>query len=129
MEEPLTYAVGHLALGCWSRKATSKLLNANVNIPSLFLASTLPDIDLLIPGLALLLSTFLSFPLSVPAELIIPHLTYLTLFTLSTVIDFKTHLDEKPKKAINRTCFFPVVDPTVDGAIILCDVQATFETK
>jgi membrane-bound metal-dependent hydrolase YbcI (DUF457 family) len=45
------YAVGHLALGYLTGKATSKLLNVNVNIPLLFLASIIPDIDLLIPGL------------------------------------------------------------------------------
>jgi membrane-bound metal-dependent hydrolase YbcI (DUF457 family) len=45
------YAVGHLALGYLSGKATSKLLNTNVNLPLLFVASIIPDIDLLIPGL------------------------------------------------------------------------------
>ena len=45
------YAVGHLALGYLTGKATSKLLNVNVNLPLLFLASIIPDIDLLIPGL------------------------------------------------------------------------------
>lgn len=45
------YAVGHLALGYLSGKTASKILNVNVNIPLLFLASVLPDIDLLIPGL------------------------------------------------------------------------------
>ena len=44
------YAVGHLALGYLTGKATSKLLGINVNIPLLFLASIIPDIDLLIPG-------------------------------------------------------------------------------
>jgi len=46
-----TFAVGHLALGYISGKATSKLLNVNVNIPLLFVASIIADIDLLIPGL------------------------------------------------------------------------------
>jgi len=45
------YAVGHLALGYLSGKATSKILNLNINVPLLFLVSVLPDIDLLIPGL------------------------------------------------------------------------------
>jgi len=45
------YAVGHLALGYLSGKATSKLLNVNVNIPLLFVASVISDVDLLIPGL------------------------------------------------------------------------------
>jgi len=45
------FAVGHLALGYLSGKTSSKLLNVNANIPLLFLASTLPDIDLLIPSL------------------------------------------------------------------------------
>jgi len=194
------YAVGHLALGYLSGKATSKLLSVNVNIPLLFVASVIPDIDLLIPGLehrgpthsliiflllflpafilcrkraipyfvalaqhsiigdyltsggiqllwpissnwyvtgikiislanislewvfflilltvmfktkdtwilfqphpsnmlllipvfTVLLPPFFSFPLSVPLQLIIPHLTYLALFILSILIDFKT---------------------------------------
>ena len=45
------YAVGHLALGYLTGKATSKLLNINVNLPLLFVASIIPDVDLLIPGL------------------------------------------------------------------------------
>lgn len=43
--------MGHLALGYLSGKATSRLLNAKVNIPLLFLASVIPDLDILIPGL------------------------------------------------------------------------------
>jgi membrane-bound metal-dependent hydrolase YbcI (DUF457 family) len=46
-----TFAVGHLALGYISGKATSKLLNVNVNIPLLFVVSVICDIDLIIPGL------------------------------------------------------------------------------
>jgi membrane-bound metal-dependent hydrolase YbcI (DUF457 family) len=45
------YAVGHLALGYLSGKAASKTLNVHTNIPLLFLASVLPDIDIVIPGL------------------------------------------------------------------------------
>jgi hypothetical protein len=45
------YAVGHLALGYLSGKTASKILNVNIKIPLLFLASVLPDVDLLIPGL------------------------------------------------------------------------------
>ncbi|NIP66772.1 hypothetical protein GWN63_01285, partial [Candidatus Bathyarchaeota archaeon] len=44
------YAVGHLALGYLTGKATGRLLKLNPNLPLLFLASILPDIDLLIPG-------------------------------------------------------------------------------
>lgn len=42
------FAVGHVALGYLSGKATSKLLNARISIPLLFLVSILPDIDFLI---------------------------------------------------------------------------------
>jgi len=45
------FAVGHLALGYLTGKAASKLLNVDLNIPLLFLASILPDIDFIIPGL------------------------------------------------------------------------------
>lgn len=44
------FSVGHLAFGYLSGRASSKLLNVNLNIPLLFLVSVLPDIDLLIPG-------------------------------------------------------------------------------
>jgi hypothetical protein len=40
-----------------------------------------------IPVLTILLPSFFSFPLYVPLELIIPHLTYLTIFTLSILPD------------------------------------------
>jgi membrane-bound metal-dependent hydrolase YbcI (DUF457 family) len=51
MKEQPMYAVGHLALGYLSGKTASKLLDVKINIPLLFLASVLPDLDLLIPGL------------------------------------------------------------------------------
>lgn len=41
---------------------------------------------LLIPASTVLLPTLLSFPLNVPAWLIPPHLTYMLLFTTSTII-------------------------------------------
>jgi len=43
--------VGHLALGYLSGRETSRLLHAKVNIPLLFLASIIPDLDLLMRGL------------------------------------------------------------------------------
>lgn len=51
MEDNSTFAVGHLALGYITGKASSKLLNVKVNLPLLFLASVISDVDLLIPGL------------------------------------------------------------------------------
>ena len=45
------FAVGHLALGYLTGKATSKPLRVDINIPLLFFASILPDVDLLIPSL------------------------------------------------------------------------------
>lgn len=45
-----------------------------------------------IPVFTVLLPTLLSFPLSVPLELIIPHLAYLTIFALSILIDLKSTL-------------------------------------
>ena len=192
------YAVGHLALGYLTGRAAGKYLKVNTNISLLLLASVIPDIDLLIPGLkhrgpthslitffilfipailfygkkavpyfialaqhpligdyitgrtqllwpltphnygigmkvtslpnillewglflifmtvmlktkdilllyqhhpsnlilttplfAVLLPTVLNFPTHVPLELLIPHLTYLTLFTISVIMDLK----------------------------------------
>jgi len=45
-----------------------------------------------IPVFTVLLPTLLSFPLYVPLELIIPHLTYLAIFTSSVLIDLKPSL-------------------------------------
>jgi hypothetical protein len=45
------YAVGHFALGYLTGKLTAKSLDVNINLPLLSLASVLPDIDILIPGL------------------------------------------------------------------------------
>jgi len=47
---------------------------------------------LAVPVLTTLLPAFLSFPLHVTPELIIPHLTYIALFTLSILIDLKAIL-------------------------------------
>ena len=45
-----------------------------------------------IPTITVLLPAFLSFPLYVPSELIIPHLLYIGLFTLSILVDWKAIL-------------------------------------
>jgi len=47
------------------------------------------NILLSIPILTVLLPTLLSFPVSVPLELVIPHIIYLILFAFSTIIDFQ----------------------------------------
>ncbi len=195
------YAVGHLALGYLTGSAAGKHLKVKPNISLLFLASVIPDIDILIPGFehrgpthsliifvillipaillngkkavpyfialaqhsligdyitggaqllwpltshiygigveitslpnillewgllivsmalmlktkdiwllfrhhrsnlllstslfAVLLPAFLNFPTRVPLELLIPHLTYLTLFTISIIMDLKAIL-------------------------------------
>jgi membrane-bound metal-dependent hydrolase YbcI (DUF457 family) len=64
------YAVGHLALGYITGKVAGKLLNLEVNVPLLLLASVISDIDLLIPGLehrgpthSLIVLTLLFLPL------------------------------------------------------------------
>jgi len=80
------YAVGHLALGYLTGRATSKLLNVNVNIPLLFLTSIIPDIDLLIPGLqhrgpthSLIISILIFIPLVIYyRKKVIPYFIALT---------------------------------------------------
>jgi len=47
------------------------------------------NIFLSIPILTILLPTLLSFPLSVPLELVVPHVIYLVLFAFSILIDFQ----------------------------------------
>ncbi|MGD8506198.1 MAG: metal-dependent hydrolase [Candidatus Bathyarchaeota archaeon] len=49
----------------------------------------LSNMLLLIPILTVLLPTLLSFPLSVPLELVVPHVIYLALFAFSILIDFR----------------------------------------
>jgi len=46
--ENAMFAVGHLALGYLTGKATSRLLDMRINVPLLFFASLLPDIDFLL---------------------------------------------------------------------------------
>jgi membrane-bound metal-dependent hydrolase YbcI (DUF457 family) len=45
------YAVGHFALGYLIGRITSKTLNIKINLHLLFLASILPDVDIIMPGL------------------------------------------------------------------------------
>jgi len=45
------FAVGHLAIGYLSAKASQKLLKTDSNLPMIFFLSLIPDVDLLIPGL------------------------------------------------------------------------------
>jgi membrane-bound metal-dependent hydrolase YbcI (DUF457 family) len=52
-----------------------------------------------IPVFTVLLPTLLSFPLSVPLELVLPHLTYLTIFTLSILVDLKSTLKTTHKNS------------------------------
>lgn len=45
------FAVGHFALGYLTGKLSAKALNLKLNLPLVLLASIIPDIDILIPGL------------------------------------------------------------------------------
>lgn len=45
-----------------------------------------------IPAATTLLPTLTSFPLAVPTELVIPHLTYTAIFALSALIDLRSDL-------------------------------------
>jgi membrane-bound metal-dependent hydrolase YbcI (DUF457 family) len=51
-----------------------------------------------IPVLTVLLPMFLSFPLGVPLELVIPHLIYIALFTFSILMDWKAILTKTGKR-------------------------------
>ena len=44
------YLLGHMALGYFTGKITSKITKNETNIPLLWIFSMLPDIDILIPG-------------------------------------------------------------------------------
>lgn len=47
-EDKSTFAVGHMALGYLTSKASSKALDVRINVSLIFLGSILPDIDLLL---------------------------------------------------------------------------------
>jgi membrane-bound metal-dependent hydrolase YbcI (DUF457 family) len=49
--EDRMFAVGHLAIGYLSAKASQKFLKTDINLPMIFFLSLIPDVDLLIPGL------------------------------------------------------------------------------
>jgi hypothetical protein len=64
-----TFAVGHLALGYLTGKASARLLNTEANVPLLLTLSILPDIDMLIlmlphggPTHSVILYLALAFP-------------------------------------------------------------------
>jgi membrane-bound metal-dependent hydrolase YbcI (DUF457 family) len=84
------YAVGHLAIGYITGKATEKLLNLEVNLPLLLLASVISDIDLLIPGLehrgpthSLIILTLLFLPLfTIYGKKVVPYFVGLTQHSL-----------------------------------------------
>jgi hypothetical protein len=59
------------------------------------------NLTLAIPTFTVLLPTFLSFPLDVPASLIPPHLVYMAIFLASITIDLHKNL-KRPKEK-NRT--------------------------
>jgi membrane-bound metal-dependent hydrolase YbcI (DUF457 family) len=46
------FAVGHLSLGYLVAKGCQKLFKTDVNLPTIFFLSLIPDVDLLIPPLA-----------------------------------------------------------------------------
>ena len=48
--EDRMFAVGHLAIGYLSAKASQKFLKTDINLPMIFFLSLIPDVDLLIPG-------------------------------------------------------------------------------
>ena len=60
------------------------------------------NLILIIPLVTVLLPTFLSYPLDVPSALIIPHLAFLILLSVSLLIDVKqlltNHLGERNKR-------------------------------
>ena len=67
------FAVGHISLGYITGRTTSRLLKVKVNLPLLFVASLLPDIDLIIPGLehrGLTHSFFFILALAIPLLLL-----------------------------------------------------------
>jgi len=54
-----------------------------------------------IPAFTVLLPELFRFPLSVPLELMIPHLTYLAIFTFSVLVDLKSSLGTTNKNRSN----------------------------
>jgi membrane-bound metal-dependent hydrolase YbcI (DUF457 family) len=52
MEEKLTYAVGHFAVGYILAKLTSKMTKTKFNIALILTLSVIPDVDILIPYVA-----------------------------------------------------------------------------
>ncbi len=91
------YAVGHLALGYLAGRAASKLFNVEMNIPMLFVASIIPDIDLLVPYFedrGLIHSIFIFGLLFLPASLLygkraVPY--FAALATHSIIGDYLTN--------------------------------------
>ncbi len=103
-------AVGHLALGYLTGKASAKFLNVNINIPLILTLSILPDIDFLIPMLqhsgpthSIILILAIAFPaILVWKKQTIPYLVALASHPL--LGDYLTY----QRKAPGAQLFFPL---------------------
>lgn len=106
-----TFAVGHLALGYLTGKASARLLNVNMNIPLALTLSILPDVDLLLtpmlqhggPTHSVILYLAMAFPaFLVWKKQTIPYLAALASHPL--LGDYLT----RPSKGPGVQLFFPL---------------------
>jgi hypothetical protein len=91
----------------WVMFLTSMIIMLKTNDTAKLLQPHNSNLTLAIPTFTVLLPTFLSFPLDVPAWLIPPHLVYMAIFVASITIDLHKKLkrpteNNEPKNRVNQ---------------------------
>jgi hypothetical protein len=88
----------------WVIFLTSMILLLKTNDTAKLLKPHNSNLTLTIPTFTVLLPTFLSFPLDVPASLIPPHLVYMAIFLASITIDLHKNLKRPKEKNKTSKC-------------------------
>ena len=104
------YPPGHLALGYFAGKITSKITKNETNIPLLWILSMLPDIDILIPTLvhrgpthSIIVATAIFTPIIIYYKKGIPY--YASLISHSLIGDYITAYGCQLLWPINQTWY------------------------
>jgi membrane-bound metal-dependent hydrolase YbcI (DUF457 family) len=88
----------------WAIFITSMIIMLKTNDTAKLLEPHNSNLILIIPAFTVLLPTFLSFPLDVPASLIPPHLVYMAIFLVSITIDLHKNLKRPKEKNKTSKC-------------------------
>lgn len=134
------FAVGHLALGYLTGRAAANRLKVTPNLSLLFLAAVLPDIDLLIPGVAhrgpthsLVIYVLLLIPaLLLQRKRAIPY--FIALAQHAAIGDTLTGRTQLlwPLTSTSYGTGIPITSPTnilLEGSLFLISIAVLYRTK